>query len=485
MADQSKVEISREEGGKDPIWKSKSAKHYLDLKRITVEPVTFCYACALILHMPLIQQFVYQRISEQRGIKTTMYENDKSSACESPSTDVHEQETRNDVQALTAYIHLGVILSASLPSLFTSLLWGTWSDKVGRKVILLLPVAGGAIDSICIIVTIYARLPLYYLFIGGFIHGICGFFTTMILAVFAYIADITSEQSRATRLGVIEAVAFISGMTSHLTSGWWIRHLGFMAPYLFILALHTFSLGYIICVLPESMQNREKYSFKGLFTSNHLTRVFKIFKSATEHIQKLLFGLLLTSAVMMTTSIGFGSVIVLYTLDAPFCFSPIMIGYFLACSMFTQAIGALFALFVLSKCFSEIMLTQIGFLSIIGSLVMLALIKEKSLTFVVPLVGSFGAVCMPIIRAKMSKLIAPEDQGTLFAAVATLETLCTLLGAAVFNSLYPYSVTHLQFKGFSFLVMAATMLIPCITMCWVSVYESKITTTVPNDDVAD
>lgn len=47
--------------------------------------------------------------------------------------------------------------------------------------------------------------------------------------------------------------------------------------------------------------------------------------------------------------------------------------------------------------------------------------------------------------------------GALFAAVATLETLCTLCGAALFNSIYPLFL-RVGFNGFSFLVMAVLML---------------------------
>lgn len=46
--------------------------------------------------------------------------------------------------------------------------------------------------------------------------------------------------------------------------------------------------------------------------------------------------------------------------------------------------------------------------------------------------------------------------GALFAAVATLETLCTLFGAAIFNSIYPLFL-HVGLNGFCFLVMAALM----------------------------
>ena len=39
------------------------------------------------------------------------------------------------------------------------------------------------------------------LFLGSANNGTCGFFTTMVLAVMAYIADTTDESDRSFRLG--------------------------------------------------------------------------------------------------------------------------------------------------------------------------------------------------------------------------------------------------------------------------------------------
>ncbi|XP_057308878.1 proton-coupled folate transporter-like [Hydractinia symbiolongicarpus] len=450
------------------------------LRKITVEPVTFCYACALILHAPLIQQYVYHRVSQDHGLPSCI--NNDVSSCEL-STEAEDSklfQVRKDVQSMTSYIYLGIILSASLPSLVMALLLGSWSDKVGRKIVIILPVIGGLLESTCIIVTIFTRAPLYVLCVGSFMNGLCGFFTTMILAVFSYIADITEEKERALRLGILEAVAFTSGMISHMTSGWWIRHLGFKAPYIFIFCLHATSFLYTLFFLKDTTTRREELRFKDLFDWKHFSKVFGLFQNAVPTHKMQLYGLVLTSAFMMISNIGFGSVIVLYALDTPFCFSPIMIGYFLADCMFMQALGAIFALILLQRFLSEILLTELGIISTVSSLVTIALITQRWQMFLVPIVGCFGGVCMPVIRARMSKLVQADQQGSLFAAVATLETLCTLFGAAIFNSLYPYSVKQLDFKGLCFLIMAALLLIPAVIIAMLGICSVK---TIDKDEI--
>ena len=343
---------------------------------ITVEPVTFFYACALILHAPLIQQYVYQRLSEDRGIPSNV--NVVESSCgiyTDTETDISIAHKRKEVQSLTSFIYLGIIMAAALPSFFMALLLGSWSDRVGRKVVVLLPVIGGLMDSIGVLITMYTRGPLYLLFIGSFCNGLCGFFTTMILAVFSYMADITNEEERALRLGVLEAFAFTSGMISHISSGWWIHRLGFKAPYIFITTLHIISISYIVFWLPESLPSVDPKRISDLFSTSHFKKIYVVFKA---NVNKLhLYGLVVISAFLMLASIGFGSVIVLYSLDSPFCLSPILIGYFLADCMFMQALGAIFALTVLQRILSEVMLTQLGIASSIFSLITIAFISKR------------------------------------------------------------------------------------------------------------
>ena len=68
--------------------------------------------------------------------------------------------------------------------------------------------------------------------------------------------------------------------------------------------------------------------------------------------------------------------------------------------------------------------------------------------------------------------------GALFAAVATLETLCTLCGAALFNSIYPLFL-RVGFNGFSFLVMAVLMLAALTITEYVVTCFYKLTKTLP------
>nr|XP_054756775.1 proton-coupled folate transporter-like [Lytechinus pictus]XP_054756777.1 proton-coupled folate transporter-like [Lytechinus pictus] len=69
-------------------------------------------------------------------------------------------------------------------------------------------------------------------------------------------------------------------------------------------------------------------------------------------------------------------------------------------------------------------------------------------------------LAMPICRAKMSKLIGPDEQGILFACSGCIQSIGTLLSPVIFNALYPLTLN--VSSGFVFVVMAMTFIIPVL-----------------------
>ena len=102
---------------------------------------------------------------------------------------------------MSSYIHLGTVIFTSIPSLVTALFIGSWTDMVGRRPALALPCIGSAIDSLTVLLVMYFEWPIFVLFVGSAMTGMCGFYTVMILAVVSYIADSTDESKIGFRIG--------------------------------------------------------------------------------------------------------------------------------------------------------------------------------------------------------------------------------------------------------------------------------------------
>ena len=66
---------------------------------ITVEPVIFLYAYGLFMHLPIIQQYVYYRVSEDKGFPYKLTKDKGCSQDEMNATMKElEQEVRFNVQ---------------------------------------------------------------------------------------------------------------------------------------------------------------------------------------------------------------------------------------------------------------------------------------------------------------------------------------------------------------------------------------------------
>ena len=95
--------------------------------------------------------------------------------------------------------HYGLLLSAyALMQFLCSPMLGALSDRFGRRLVLLMSLAGGAVDYM-----VMAAAPvLWLLYATRIVAGITG--ANMAVAS-AYIADITTPQERGRRFGQISA----------------------------------------------------------------------------------------------------------------------------------------------------------------------------------------------------------------------------------------------------------------------------------------
>ena len=133
---------------------------------------------------------------------------------------------------------------------------GNLSDKYGRRPVLLFSLLAFGIDYLFL-----ALAPSYgWLFVGRIIAGITGAsFTT----ASAYIADVSTEETRAKNFGMIGA-AFGLGFIIGPALGGLLAGFGIRAPFYAAAGLCVLNALYGYFVLPESLslENRRKFHWK-------------------------------------------------------------------------------------------------------------------------------------------------------------------------------------------------------------------------------
>lgn len=140
---------------------------------------------------------------------------------------------------------LGAIFSV-LQFFFTPM-WGSLSDRIGRRPVLLVSLMGSTVSYL-----LFAFAPDYkWLLIS---RAFAGFFAANISAAQAYIADVTTTEDRAKGMGLIGAAFGIGFTLGPPLGGIAAAKLGLAAPGLIAAAICGFNFILAVFRLPESLK---------------------------------------------------------------------------------------------------------------------------------------------------------------------------------------------------------------------------------------
>ncbi|KFQ34268.1 Proton-coupled folate transporter, partial [Mesitornis unicolor] len=338
-----------------------------------------------------------------------------------------------EVEALVSHWNLYINLGGFFVGLFSVTLFGPWSDSVGRRPTLVLPAVGMA--AAIYLLVMYLQLPVTYFLLGRLLSGLMGDYNLILASCFAYVADTSDKHARTFRVAILEALA---------------------------------AALYAAFCLKESVKQQKAAK---LFTLSHYKAVYRLY-TAPEHLSSRRKLALYSLAFFLLVTVHFGSkdLFVLYELGSPLCWTSVLIGYGSAAS-YLAYLSSLGGLRLLQLCLEDTWVAEIGLISNISGLVVISLATTTPLMFTGYGILFLSMAATPVIRAKLSKLVSETEQGALFASVACVEGLCSLVATGVFNSLYPASLHFM--RGFPFLFGAMILLIPAAIIGWIETWESQ------------
>ncbi|XP_067866887.1 proton-coupled folate transporter [Heterodontus francisci] len=416
--------------------------------RPTVEPCLFLSMLALALQAPLSTQYIFQRVSAELG-----FSGNRSRGCNSSGGP--EAQLEQAVEVLTSHWNLYINMGGFAVGLFSVTLLGPWSDRVGRRPILILPGIGLTLQTAIYLIVMYQELPVGYFLIGRLLSGLLGDFNTILAGCFSYIADVSDKQSRTFRVAVLEASLGIAGMFGSIIGGQWSKAQGYISPFWLVLALNLASVAYVLIFVRESVTVNGPSK---LFTTEHYRSVCRLYCSQQEAGHRYRLWLYAFSLfVVVTVHFGIKDILVLFELSSPLCWQSNLIGYSLAVEHLTY-LSSLLGLKAMQLCVADSWIAEIGLVSNMAGLVIFSVAATSSVMFTGHGVRFLAMATTPVIRAKLSKLADVTEQGALFASVACVESVCSLASTLIFSSLYPATLYFM--KGFSFLFGAAMLLIP-------------------------
>lgn len=151
-------------------------------------------------------------------------------------------------------VQLGVLgASYSLMQFFFAPIWGRLSDRVGRRPILLLSLAGSTLSYIG-----FGLAPNYICLLATRVFA--GIFAANVSTAQAYVADITTPENRARGMGLIGAAFGIGFILGPPLGGISAAKLGLKAPGLLAGAICGANLLLAFVRLPESLPRERRVS---------------------------------------------------------------------------------------------------------------------------------------------------------------------------------------------------------------------------------
>ena len=309
-------------------------------------------------------------------------------------------------------------LYALMQFMFSPLL-GVWSDRIGRRPVLLFSLAGATVDYLFM-----ALAPsLGLLFVGRAIAGITG---ASLAVASAYIADVSSEAQRARRFGQLNAfqgLGFIAGpVIGGLLGEIWVR-----APFLAAAGLNGVTFLLTLFILSEPERHAAQANEESV--SNPMRPYHWAFS-----IPALLPLLVIYAVFVLIGQVG-GTVWVLYGSDQ-FAWTPFWIGMSLACFGFLHAIAQAFIAGPLAERWGERYALLTGVIADGTAYVLIAFATRGWMAFVLMPLFCLGGVGLPALQSLMTGKVESREQGRLQGVLASMNSLASIAGPLAISTVY-------------------------------------------------
>ncbi|KAM7398100.1 hypothetical protein PAMA_006126 [Pampus argenteus] len=428
-----------------------------------VEPVVALYAFSSFLIYPLVQQYVYRRLWQELT-NTTFPISGNTSRCAGNSSS-NQSDYHKEVQRQASLFSLYTELFTTIPSLIVTLMLVAYSDRGGRKITIIMPLIGTLTYTLTFIAVSYFELNIYLLIGSSLLSSMFGGLGTFLGGCFAYIADLCeNDRQRTLRMaGLDMMIGLLSGVAS-ISTGYFLRAAGFNWPFVTSALCQCVILFYAIFILEETVKKAPTDAIILDETAQHsatkqmLYGVYQMFSGASRKCKTVLVLLILIFSSLSFAYVGGNSLMTLYELNEPLCWTEILIGYGSALST-TVFLISFVGVSVFTYCgVPQLLIVLMGILSVISGMTMVAFAKTTLLMFIVRIPLLLSIMPFPVLRSMMSKIISKSQQGALFAFLSFLESLTYSVSTAVFNSVYAATVSW--FPGFIFLLSAGLCLIP-------------------------
>lgn len=488
--------------------KIKEKARYL-VKNITVEPMLACYIIPSVL-----ASLATQNLNLEKACRVNLELGDEvCTALEARQTANYTVEEIKVQQLVAGMSIWKTLLQSSLPAVLIMFL-GSWSDRrAKRKPCMLLPIVGEFLTSIGLILCTYFfyQLPMEVAGVTeALFPALTGGWMTMFMAIFSYIGDVTTLETRTLRIGVVNVFCSIGIPIGTALSGVLYKQIGFYGVFSLAALLYVFSFTYGLFRIKEAKKPHVQYVFedkkpsngsapttvktadnwiinndkskdkdnyqvikeekrpnrlvwflKDFFDLQHIRDTMAVaFKEGSHNRRKRVILLMIVVMVVIGPMHGEMTVMYLFT-RYRFNWNEVDYSIFSTYSMITNLIGTVISVGVFSHML-KIDDALIGVMSCMSKILagfVYATATTTWMIYLAPLVDIVNGTSFIAMRSIASKLVPPEELGKVNSLFGVCEALMPLVYGPMYSAVY--AATMNTMPG-AFFILGGALTVPAV-----------------------
>ncbi|KAI4466618.1 MFS transporter [Holotrichia oblita] len=362
------------------------------------------------------------------------------SACEKLGTKDTDEVTQDIEKKVQPYANIITMTQSALTLIVPSILClfiGPWSDRNGRKPIMIFTILGFIIRGIVtLIVALIDNLSPWYLLLGSIPAALFGGIAPLMMAVICYITDVTTEENRGFRMGMVDAMMALGMLLGTLCSSFVFEAGGYVLIYGLDLLMNILSCLFARFVIKESVP--PNLDDEPIFAFENIKNMLRAtFRRRENYGRAILLTTFCVSTISIFAFTADSSVLFLF-LREKLHWDLEHYTLYSSVSSLTSIVGTFVGVGLLNKLLKipETPLLIVGCLSYLGSSMLLGFAIKDWYIYAAAGIRSLYGIINPMGRSLISKLLSKEETGKVFAIAVTLDSVIAVIGGPVYTIIY-------------------------------------------------
>ncbi|XP_052752477.1 proton-coupled folate transporter isoform X2 [Galleria mellonella] len=436
-------------------------------KYITVEPPMFLYMMAYMITSVIEQTFyVYQACTVNHGYS--------SEICYNIS---NNEEVNREVQVTVSTFHQWNGIASHVVPLILAFFLGSYSDKRGRKFILLAGLVGKLYFSATITLNALKAWPVeYVIYTAAFPSALTGADLAIFAGCFSYLADVTSVKNRTLRVGILDVV-YLSTMPTGVAIGnllyKYVVNRSFTVMFAINTSLMVCATLYCLFFLewqtrPEQKSLREanvKNIVKDFFDFNNIKQTLITLTKKRHNNRRLYLWFLLLSMAFYTFQRDERPVMYLYA-SKVFKWDATNFSNFRTYLSAAYVLAMLFGIPIMTKLFKwrDTVIIMLGATAHICGHLAYAHATSGKLMYVGATIAALGPCVAPLIRSMTSKVLPAAERGVAYAFLSVMENAVALFASVIYSQLYKATLNTKYINSIFYLTMSTQVIVFILTV---------------------